>query len=46
MLKRDIVFTHLLRGTALVLAVSIAGIAQAGPTKGDLCYKMWSTLGK
>ena len=37
MLKRDLVSTHLRRGTALVLAASvagIAGIAQAGPTKG------------
>ena len=37
MLKRDLVSTHLRRGTALVLAASVAGIAgitQAGPTKG------------
>ena len=37
MLKRDLVSTHLRRGAALVLAASVAGIAgvaQAGPTKG------------
>ena len=37
MLKKDLLSTYLRRGTALVLAASvasIAGIAQAGPTKG------------
>ena len=37
MSKKDLLSTYLRRGTALVLAASIAGIAgiaQAGPTKG------------
>jgi len=37
MSKKDLLSTYLRRGTALVLAASVAGIAgitQAGPTKG------------